>query len=44
MVVASDVGGCCRRRAWLLKYKIYEILHRKARKERKVKSTMSLRS
>ena len=42
--VASVVGWCCRRRAWLLKYIIYEILHRKVRKERKVKVTMSLRT
>ena len=27
----AGVVGCCRRRAWLLKYIIYEILHRKAR-------------
>jgi len=38
--VASGVVGCCRWMAWLLKYKISEILHRK---ERKVKVTMSLR-
>jgi len=42
--VSSGVSGCCRRRAWLLKYRIYEILHRKARKERKVKVTTSLRA
>ena len=38
---ASVVVGCCRWRVWLLKYIIYEILHRK---ERKVKVTMSLRT
>ena len=37
----SVVEGCCRRWAWLLKYKIYEILHHKGRK---VKVTMSLRT
>jgi hypothetical protein len=28
-VTASVVGDYCRQRAWLLKYKINEILHRK---------------
>ena len=37
--VASGVGDCCRWEPWLLKYIIYEILHRKGRK---VKVTMSL--
>ena len=41
--VASGVGGCCRRQAWLLKYKIYVILHHKARQGRKVTVTLSLR-
>jgi len=38
---ATGVGDCCRRRAWLLKYIINKILHRKGRK---VKVTMSLRT
>ena len=38
---ASGVGDCCRWGAWLLKYIIYEILHRK---ERTVKVTTSLRT
>ena len=40
-VAALGVGGCCRQGSWLLKYKIYEILHRKVSK---VKFTMSLRT
>ena len=41
---ASIVGDYCRREPWLLKYNFYEILHRKERKGRKVKVTMSLRT
>jgi hypothetical protein len=40
-VAVSGVGECCRRRLLLLKYIIYEILHRKVRK---VKGTISLRT
>ncbi len=35
--VASGVVGCCRRRPWLLKYKFYEILHRKDAKNAKLR-------
>ena len=44
LAAASVVGGCCRWQPLLLKYKIYEILHRKVRKKRKVTVIMSLRT